>query len=133
MPQCCHSAADHKGCTVAAIERLARADRQHAMTIDEWDAHLWLLNTPSGIVNLKSGEVSAHRPDAYCTKITSVGLSNQQPRLWLAFLNRITDGNSDLQAFLRRIFGYSVTGDTTEHALFFQHGTGKNGKTVYNS
>src|SRR5207253_9290343 len=41
-----------KASTVAAVERLARADRQHAMTIDEWDSDLWLLNTPSGLVNL---------------------------------------------------------------------------------
>jgi len=31
--------------TVAAIERLARADRKHAATVEQWDANVWLLNT----------------------------------------------------------------------------------------
>ena len=30
--------------TVAAVERLARADRRHAATIDQWDSDPWLLN-----------------------------------------------------------------------------------------
>ena len=32
--------------TVAAVERLARADRLHAATVDQWDGNDWLLNTP---------------------------------------------------------------------------------------
>jgi phage/plasmid-associated DNA primase len=30
--------------TVAAVERLAKADRQHASTIDQWDKDDWLFN-----------------------------------------------------------------------------------------
>ena len=43
------------GQTVAAIERLARADRRHAATVDQWDTHPWLLNTPAGTVDLRTG------------------------------------------------------------------------------
>ncbi|MCZ6859589.1 MAG: hypothetical protein O7I42_04820 [Alphaproteobacteria bacterium] len=38
--------------TVAAVERLARSDRQHAATAGQWDADPWALNTPDGTVNL---------------------------------------------------------------------------------
>jgi phage/plasmid-associated DNA primase len=31
------------------------------MTIEQWDADLWVLNTPSGIVDLTTGELSEHR------------------------------------------------------------------------
>jgi putative DNA primase/helicase len=41
--------------TVGGVERLARADRRHAATTDEWDADPWLLNTPGGVVDLKTG------------------------------------------------------------------------------
>src|SRR5690349_10455204 len=34
--------------TVAAVERLARADRRHAATVSQWDENLWILNTPAG-------------------------------------------------------------------------------------
>ena len=113
--------------TVAAVERLAKADRRHAATVDQWDADPWLLNTPSGIVDLRTGAVRAHEPDAYMTKITAVGPGSYCP-LWHTFLARITGGNAELQGFLQRVFGYALTGITREHALFFGYGTGANGK-----
>ena len=41
--------------TVAAIERLARADRKHSAPSDRWDRDPWLLNTPGGIIDLRTG------------------------------------------------------------------------------
>ena len=58
--------------TVAAIERLAKADRQHAATVDQWDADPWLLNTPDSVVDLRTGKVRPHQPNEYMTKITAV-------------------------------------------------------------
>jgi P4 family phage/plasmid primase-like protien len=120
-----------KASTVAAIERLARADRRHAMTVEQWDGDPWKLNTPSGIVDLRTGEISEHRREDYCTKITGSGVAYEEPKLWVRFLDRVTDGNVDLQEFLQRMFGYSLTGCTKEHALFFFYGLGKNGKSVF--
>ena len=117
------------GKTVAAIERLARADRRIAATTDQWDADPWLLNTPEGVVDLKTGQLRAHRPEDYMTKITATGPRGDCPR-FLAFLNEITAGDAELIAYLRRALGYSLTGDTREHALFFSYGTGANGKSV---
>ena len=42
--------------TVAAIERLAKADRHHAATVEQWDAMPWFLNTPRGVVDLRTGK-----------------------------------------------------------------------------
>ena len=41
--------------TVGAVERLAQSDRRLAATVDQWDADPWSLNTPDGIIDLKSG------------------------------------------------------------------------------
>ena len=41
--------------TISAVELLARADRRLAVTVDQWDADPWLLNTPDGVVDLKTG------------------------------------------------------------------------------
>jgi hypothetical protein len=49
---------------------------------------------------------------------------------WEKFIDRITGGDTDLAKFLQRVIGYSLTGLTTEHALFFCYGTGANGKSV---
>ena len=116
--------------TVAAIERLAKADRRLAATTDQWDANPWLLNTPDGVVDLKTGELRPHRPDDYLTRITAVGAGGECPT-WKAFLNRVTGGDTELQSFLQRMSGLALTGDTSAHALFFLHGTGANGKSVF--
>ncbi|MEE9249656.1 MAG: phage/plasmid primase, P4 family [Alphaproteobacteria bacterium] len=116
--------------TRAAIESLARADRRHAATIDQWDADPWLLNTPSGAVDLRTGDIRPHKREDYCTKVTAVSPGGDCPR-WLEFLKRIADGDDELCDFLRRVVGYGLTGLTREHALFFAYGTGANGKSVF--
>ena len=73
--------------TVAAVERLAKADRHHAAIADQWDADPWLLNTPGGVVDLRTGEMREHRPDDYMTKITAVAPGGECP-LWRHFLAR---------------------------------------------
>jgi putative DNA primase/helicase len=116
--------------TVSAIERLARADRRLAATTDQWDADPWLLNTPDGVVDLRTGRVRQHQLDDYMTKTTAVGPGEGCP-LWINFLDRITGGDIELRKFLQRMTGYALTGVTREQALFFGHGAGANGKTVF--
>ena len=115
--------------TVAAIERLARADRRHASGTEDWDADPWLLNTPGGTVDLRTGTLRAHSRADLITKMTAVA-PNGRCRLWLAFLDRVFDGNQELVAFNKRMAGYCLTGSIREHALFFLYGTGGNGKGV---
>lgn len=115
--------------TVAAVERLAKADRRLAATIQQWDADPRLLNTPSGVVDLHTGRMRAHWAAGYMTKITAVGPGGDCPT-FRAFLERITGGDAELAAYHQRALGYALTGDIREHALFFGHGTGANGKSV---
>jgi putative DNA primase/helicase len=116
--------------TVSSVERLARYDRRHAVGVDEWDADPWLLNTPGGTVDLRTGEMQTHRRRDYITKITPVSSGSDCP-LWHQFLDRVTAGNAELQAYLQRMTGYCLTGSTREHALFFLYGLGANGKGVF--
>jgi putative DNA primase/helicase len=116
--------------TVSAVERLARADQGHAMRPEQWDADPWKLNTPGGIVDLRTGALQASRSSAYCSLMTAVGPGGDCPR-WLGFLDRATGGDDALEAFIRRMCGYALTGETREHALFFLFGTGANGKSVF--
>jgi putative DNA primase/helicase len=116
--------------TVAAVERLARADRRLAATVDQWDTDPWRLNTPGGTVDLKTGKLRPHDARDYITCITAVAPSGDCP-LWHSFLKRITDSNVELIAFLKRYIGYSLTGSTREQALAFAYGTGANGKSTF--
>jgi len=114
---------------VAAVHTLVRPDRRIAATVDQWDADPMLLNTPDGIVDLRDGTIRKSDPRAYCTKITAVGPRGDCP-LFLEFLSKIMGGDVEVIAYLRRMFGYCLTGDTSEQAIFFNHGGGQNGKTV---
>ncbi len=115
--------------TVAAVERLAKADRRHAATVDQWDADPWLLNTPGGVVDLRTGKMRTHRANDYMTKTTAVAPGEECP-MWHCFLDRVTKQDSELKAFIQRMAGYCLTGSIREHALFFAYGTGANGKGV---
>jgi putative DNA primase/helicase len=117
--------------TVAGIERLAKSDRRFAATHDQWDTDPWLLNTPAGVIDLRTGAMRPARPDDYMTKITTVGPDPAcSVPVWLAFLDRITDSNAELIAFQHRFFGYCLTGITREQVLGFGYGSGANGKSV---
>jgi putative DNA primase/helicase len=116
--------------TVSGVERLARTDRRHAATTDEWDADPWLLNTPGGVVDLKTGRTRANERADRMTKITTATPRGLCPQ-WTAFLANITGGDVELQAYLQRMVGYCLTGATSAHALFFLYGTGANGKSVF--
>ncbi len=116
--------------TVAAVERLARSDRRHASTSEVWDRDPWLLNTADGVVDLRSGSFGEHDPGLFMTKIAGASAKGECPT-WLGFLETVTGGDAELQAYLRRMAGYCLTGVTSEHALFFLYGTGANGKSVF--
>src|SRR6185312_13605294 len=112
------------------VERLAAADRRHAATVEQWDSDPWLLNTPTGTIDLRSGTSRTHRCADYLTKVTADGPDGSCP-LWMRFLDRVTHGDCEMQGFLQRMIGYCLTGSTREHALFFLYGTGANGKSVF--
>lgn len=115
--------------TVSAVERLARSDRRIAAAAEQFDADPWQLNTPAGLVDLRTGELRSHDRGAYCTKITHASPSGSCP-LWLKFLWDVTGGDELFVSYLARCVGYALTGSTREHAFFFLFGLGANGKTV---
>ncbi|MDO3530827.1 phage/plasmid primase, P4 family [Ralstonia pseudosolanacearum] len=118
--------------TIGGVERLARADRRHAGTTEEWDADNWLLNTPGGVVDLRTGRMRAHERSDRMTKISTATLvAGSQCPNWLAFLDQVTGSDAAQMRYLQKVFGYCLTGSTQEHALFFLYGTGANGKSVF--
>jgi putative DNA primase/helicase len=115
---------------VGAVQTLARADRRLAATIEQWDADPMLLNTPDGVIDLKTGDLRPHRPSDYMTMITAVGPRGDCPK-WKAFLHRVSGGDEALIAYLQRVAGYCLTGLTSEQAMFFGYGVGANGKGTF--
>ncbi len=120
-----------KAATATAVERFARADRVFAMRGDEWDSPPWLLGTPGGTVDLRTGEMRPANPADLITRSTLVTPAEGEPRLWRQFLAQATMQDEELELFLRQIAGYSLTGDTRHECLFFFYGRGRNGKGTF--
>jgi putative DNA primase/helicase len=116
--------------TRAAVVSMAREDRRLAATVEQWDADPWLLNTPKGVIDLRTGEMREHRAGDYLIHMTSVAPGGDCP-LWSTFLDRVTGSDQPLQQYLQRMCGYALTGMTLEHALFFLYGKGRNGKGTF--
>jgi putative DNA primase/helicase len=115
----------------AGVERLAQAARIFAVTHDHWDQDQWLLGTPGGTIDLRTGELQPVRREDHISKQTAITPAETVDcPMWLEFLNEVTQGDEALISFLQRWFGYCLTGDTREHALLFVYGPGGNGKGV---
>ena len=80
--------------------------------------------------DLSTGVGRPPNPVDYITKKTacSAASAGTPHPVWTSFLDRITDGDAELQGFLQRYMGYCCTGLTTEHKFVFAYGTGANGK-----
>jgi putative DNA primase/helicase len=117
--------------TASAVEQFARADRRLAVTGSLWNNDPWLLCTPGGTVELHTGTMRENRQDDHITKCSTVTPEDKPTPIWSAFLNQATQNDRELQRFLQQIAGYSLTGDTREHGLFFVYGSGGNGKGVF--
>jgi putative DNA primase/helicase len=113
-----------------AVEKIARTDRRHVVKPTRFDSKLWLLNTPGGVVDLKTGQLRPARKDDFCTLSTTAAPGGECPR-WLQFLEDATLGDAELLRYLQRVAGYCLTGSVNEHAFFFCYGGGGNGKGTF--
>ena len=116
--------------TVAAVVQLVRSDPRIVRTMDELDADPLLLNSPAGIIDLRTGLVRPHDRDLV-TRITAVSPTPGAPCAhWTKFLQDVFEGDSDVITFMRRFLGYCLTGLTREHLIAFLFGGGANGKST---
>ncbi len=94
-----------------------------------FDSHADLLNTTSGIVNLRTGEIGPHDPALRFTKITGVGyVEGATHPDWLVALDAVRPGVAD---WLQVRFGQAATGHMTpDDKLLLLRGGGENGKST---
>lgn len=100
---------------------------------DDFDGYPMYLNCQNGIVSLQTGELMPHDSNFMMSKITlcEYDPSDKKPEKWLAFLDDVTAGNKDLQAYIQKSIGYSLTGSNKEQCAYFLYGMGNNGKSTF--
>lgn len=121
----------HKAASVKGVETFCRASRAFARVNADFDRDPWLLGTPSGTVDLRSGKLRSAAPSDLITRSTSTAPKTGTPVRWLRFLKEVTGGDNDLIRYLQQVAGYTLTGDTSAHAVFFLYGDGGTGKSTF--
>lgn len=116
--------------THSAILSLARSADGIVTGVAEWDAHPMLLNTPDGVVDLETGK-RINRDGLLFTQVAGTSPSAMPTPIWDKFISEVFDGDLEMVEFMQRMGGYSLTGSIKEQKLFFLHGNGANGKSVF--
>jgi putative DNA primase/helicase len=113
--------------------KIASARAPMSVASKELDADAYLFNTPTGTVNLLTGNITECSRDDLITKVAGAGLDDEPEEgdggaaEWESFLERILP-DAEVRAFVQRFFGYAMLGKVTEHVMPIFTGTGANGK-----
>ena len=110
---------------------LTEARPKCEINITQLDADGYLLNTPAGAVDLRTGAIRPHSPEDYCTKITAVAPDTVNSEMFAEFLERITMNNKDEQSFLQETAGMCAVGKVFRENLIMAYGEGGNGKSTF--
>lgn len=116
---------------IEAAIALARSRPEVQARPANFDQKPMLFNVENGTIELDSGTLHEHRREDMLTKLAPVKYNPAaKAPTWERFLLEIMDGKAHLVEYLRRVFGYCMTGDVREDALWICHGGGANGKST---
>lgn len=123
-------------CRKAAVNgaiSFCSSNQRHAIWEGEFDLESdWEINTPDGILFLKTGFIAPHVRNRMLTRLTGAAPApGADCSRWIKFIDELTGGDRGLQDYLQRMAGYFLTGAVSEHAIFFLYGKSRTGKTVF--
>ena len=120
-----------------SMVKLATSEPGISIKPDNFDQDPWLLNCLNGTVDLRTGELLPHQPEHLISKIVPIEFDpDAYASLWEGFLERIMRDDEgqrriELEFFLQRLIGYTLTGLTREQIVAILWGVGANGKSVF--
>ena len=108
------------------------SEAQHLLPISEnqLDKDDYLLNTASGVLDLRNGLILKWDKEYYMSKYIDIHLEKKVPQRFIEFMGDIYQENAQLINYVTRIFAYCLTGDIGEQEMYFFVGDGANGKSV---
>jgi putative DNA primase/helicase len=123
-----HAVRSEGGSRIREMVDLARS--KVPVKQDALDADVHLLNVMNGTVDLRTGELREHRREDRITKRAPVEYDpDAKAPTWAATLERALP-SAELRRFFKKLVGYALTGDVSEHVLPVLYGTGANGKST---
>lgn len=109
----------------------ATSDPRVHVGVETWDSDETLLGVANGVIDLRTGELLKGRPDLYITRRAPVaynpGIRNIR---WEQFIDFATGGDKELQEWLQKAAGYSLTGLRTYDIMFLVYGPPGSGKNT---
>lgn len=111
---------------------LKQAETDARVLVDQGqlDADPWILNTPAGAIDLRTGQLRAAEPSTLCTKTTRVAPTAEPDPLWARFLDDTFGHDAELRGYVQRLVGLTLIGQVRDQLLAFLHGVGANGKST---
>ena len=100
-------------------------------TAKTFDADPNIINTPAGIVDLRTGDIKPHDREAYCTKITKAAPSDEGREEWASFVNLVCCNDPDMVCYLQEAIGGTLFGRVVTEGLYIAVGDGFNGKSTF--
>lgn len=126
-----HAMRSESARAIVAMLRLAQSEPGIAVQPDAFDRDPMILNTPSCVVDLRTGETRPHDPNDLATHMTAAPYdADATSKLLDIVLSEATGGDEEVSAFLCRVFGYAATGRTDEEKLFLIHGPAASAKST---
>jgi putative DNA primase/helicase len=102
-----------------AMVSLAESEAPVVLAGHKLDADSWLLGVQNGVIDLKTGQFRPARQEDLITKRAEVAFdAAAKCSEWIKFLATVTGGDADLQSYLQRVMGYTLTGSVREEVLF---------------
>jgi len=119
------------------LDRTVMAARRRLQDINfglasDFDHDQHLLNTSTGVLNLRNGELKPHTPAqrlTYCIPTPYDPNADQTP--WLDFLSSVIGEFDQIRDWLQMAVGYSITGSTREEIMFYLYGPARAGKGTF--
>ena len=125
------AAAPAKASFARGVEAFARSSRVFATEASQWDSDYWLLNVPSGTVDLRAGEMRPHLKTDHITKCAAVNPADTPRPVFDRFMRDITLEDGGLVEYLQRALGACLSGAVQDNFLLFWYGDqGQNGKNT---
>ncbi len=125
-----HATASARSNRIRGMLELARTDPAISRPAAVLDRDPWLLCTPSGTVDLHTGQLRANdRSDGLTLQTRAAYVAGARSDVWEATLARSLP-DEETRAYLQRLVGVSLIGQVVEHVLPIPWGTGANGKST---
>lgn len=100
--------------------------------VNQLDLDNYLLGTPDGVVDLRTGEHRTSYPEDRITHCTHVSPADnwKDAKCFSTFLDSVTCGDQELAVYLQKSLGAILCGAVEDHWLLFWMGPGRNGKNT---